>query len=546
MNFDTIITDTLVFDGSGAPPFAADIAIKDGRIAQVAPIGTIPEASAPWVIDAKGRATAPGFIDFHSHSEWILPSPLHRDILLPFLRQGITTVVGGNCGFSPFPVNAGSREAVLANSKFLTNEEFGFEWESAGEFFDLLETRGTLLNAASLVGHGSLRAFVAGNRPDPLGARRTTDLLRTAERALAEGALGISFGLAYVPGIFADEGELESLFGLAAKHDALVTIHGHTYSWTSPFFEGGDGLPHNVRDVRSLVDLALRTGARLNLSHVLLKGRETWGTLDRVLEEIDRGIARGGDISFGVIPYHWGNTLINTLLPKWFLEDFSGNMGRPDAVRALKKELEETERSIGRFPSDIFLLWGNAESLKPHEGRSLEEIAAARGMDPIDAALFLMRESGGKAKILTASYSGKEGSEEGPLDALLAHDRSICEIDTIVTSVAGPHNPATYGACAKLLGRYARLRGVMPMEKAVRKLTGLPADRARLPGIGYIRPGYRADIVLFDQDGILDRNTIADPDLPPEGVMGVMIGGKTVLQDGRLTEGALHGSVFRK
>lgn len=544
MKYSCVIKGGIVYDGSGKLPFTASLGIEDGKIAAIsrgdAPLSGVIE------IDAAGKAVAPGFIDFHSHSEWILPVANHRDILRPLLLQGVTTIVGGNCGFSPFPVTEESKIPVLENSRFLTTENFAYGWEGAAGFFDYLEKKGICMNAASLAGHGTLRAYIVGNEPRLLTKGEREAMYALVRRVMSEGAAGVSLGLAYVPGIFADEEELEGLFRTVAEESGMITVHGHTYSWTSPFFPQRDEEEaHNIRDIRFFLKLARKTGVRINLSHVLLKGRRTWPQWPRVLEVIEEAREAGVDVSFGVIPYHWGNTLINTLLPKWFLEDFAGNLRDPRKVEKLKQEVFETERIIGRDFSDIFLLWGANPDLKMYEGKSIDSIAEETGVDAIDAYLMLMKGSGGKAKILTASYSGKEGEVDEPLQKLIAHPLALSEIDTIITSDKGPHNPASFGAFPKLIGRIARDGGLMKIEEAIRKVTGMAADRARLGKVGYVKEGYFADITIFDPEVISDTNTIAEPDLPPDGIEKVLISGSIVVDKNRLLDHRLYGRVLR-
>lgn len=543
MKYSCVIRNGFLIDGSGGPAYLACIGIESGKIAA---ISRDRELEGKIVIDARGGAVAPGFIDFHSHSEWVMPMRNHRDILKPFLLQGVTTIVGGNCGFSPFPVTAGTREQVLDNSRFLATEDFAFNWGGAAEFFGFLEKSGVCMNIASLAGHGTLRAYSIGNAPRLQSKKEREEMYRLVRQCMAEGAAGVSLGLAYVPGIFANEEELEGLFATVAEEKGVITIHGHTYSWISPFFaQRANGEAHNILDIRLFIDLAKRTGARLNLSHVLLKGRKTWALWPRVLEAIEDARNSGVDVSFGVIPYHWGNTLINTLLPKWFLEDFESNLKDPQKVDKLKREVAETEESIGRDFSDIYLLWGAHPALREYEGRSIDSIAREKSIENIDAYLMLMKESKGKAKILTASYSGKEGEIETPLQKLVAHPLALSEIDSIITTSTGPHNPASFGAFPKLIGRYARDAGLMSVETAVRKITGLAADRARLKDVGYLREGHHADMVIFDSEKISDANTISNPDLPPRGIQKVLISGSVVVDNGVLTNGGLYGRVLR-
>lgn len=541
-----LIKGGTVYDGTGGKPYAADVLLRDGTIAAVEPGGIAGADVAPFAItDATGLAVAPGFIDAHSHSEWIVPEPGHADILRPLLLQGITTFLGGNCGFSPFPVTDNDKDMVLENSRFLTNERFTFRWREQREYFDYVAKNGSCLNMATLAGHGPMRTRIKGNRPDVLSGAELARLGGLLESALADGAYGLSLGLSYVPGIFADAKEIETVFAAAALAGRPVAIHGRTYSRTSPFFPNdASGAPHNFLDMASFIAVAARTGAKLHVSHLLLKGSNSWDLWRDALGLFDKAKANGVDVTFGVIPYHCGNTLITTLFPKWFLKDFAGNIARSDQVKKLEAEVSETEKAIGRGFSDLFLLWGVNPALASLQGKSFSAIAEEMGVTEIEACLYIAKESEGRAKVLTAAYSGKEGTYPEPLERLLAHPLSLVEIDAILTASDGPQIPASFGAFPKWLGHYSRDRGLMPMEQAVRRITGSVVDRFGIKMRGYLRPGYAADVTIFDPATIKDTNSIAKPSHPPVGVIGVFVNGRLVVRNGELCGKSLHGKVL--
>ncbi len=544
---ELLIRGGTVYDGSGGAPYPADVLLADGKVKSIVkggmPVSGIPSGG---IIEANGLAVAPGFIDLHSHSDWIVPERGHLDILRPLLLQGVTTFMGGNCGFSPFPVDDASRETVLANSRFLTNDAFQMPWRSQRDFFDHVERQGTCFNMANLAGHGAMRAAIRGNDPGPLSAGELARLEGMLEQAFADGAYGVSLGLSYVPGIFAAEAELELVFRVAARAGKIVTIHGRTYSRVSPFYpEAPAGRAHVLLDLEHSLGLAEKTGAKLHVSHLLLKGSHTWDLWPETLALFDCAWARGVDASFGVIPYHWGNTLILTLFPSWFLEDFAGNIAKPERVRKLAEEVFATEQAIGRKFSDLHLLWGVNPQLRRFEGLSFTAIARELGVDEIGACLHVAKGSGGKAKILTAAYSGEEGVNPEPLERLLRHPLSLVEIDTILTSAEGPQNPASFGAVPKWLGYYCRERGLMRLEEAVRRLTGGAADRFGLAGRGYLREGYAADVVVFDPVVVRDRNTVREPTLPPVGIEYVLVNGVLRVRGGGVCDSVLSGRVLR-
>lgn len=533
-----------IFDGTGAAPERGSLLVDNGYILELSR-SSKGFKGTERTISGHGLALCPGLIDFHSHADFVMGSKQATEYLKPFLHQGITTFFGGNCGFSPFPVTDSSRDIVFENSRFLQCDDFQMRWKSMEDYIDQIKDN-LLLNCGFLVGHGTLRAIVMGNDPSPMNDKQKMMLRSLIKEMRLQGCYGVSLGLSYVPGIFADENELEALFAAVAENNMIVTIHGHTYSFASPFFDKDPDLfPHNILDVQLFVKLAKKTGAKLHLSHVLLKGEFTWNTCDTLLSVIDEAVSDGVDITFGVIPYHWGNTLINTLLPKWFLEDFTNNVKNKEKVTKLGKEIEELEKQIGRYSSDLFLLWGNSPLLEKYTGSSFEEIGKAEGLDYVETILFIMQESNGKARVLTASYSGNEGINEKPLDKLVSHPKSIIEIDAIVSSLGNAQTPAAYGGFPKLLGRYARNRGIIKMEEAIRKITSFPASRMGAHDIGELKVGKRADLLLFDSNEIVDANTIKESCTPPKGINEVWINGQFAYAEGS-DKSKNYGRILRK
>ena len=433
MVYDTVINRGTIIDGSGDSRYRADLGIKNGRIAKIT------ESESPLrgksEIDAEGAVVAPGFIDIHSHSDWVLPREDHPQILAPLLQQGVTTVVGGNCGFSPFPVSDESADTVAKLSESLSGGRPELMVRSASGFLDQLEEKGVALNLALLIGHGTLRTLFLGSRAIPPDPSILEAMALEVRRALQEGAFGISTGLAFTPGVFAEDEELLYLLRAAAAEEGIWTVHGRTYSRFSPFYRPRVlGKPHNLRDIQRILDLAGAAGVKVNLSHLLFKGRRTWNTHRRALRSIDRAAAGGLDVAFDILPYHWGNSLINVLFPRWFLEDFDRNITDPKSVKRLEREVYWTEKLIGRTFKEIFLLWSGRPELSELEGRSFSEIAGRWGISEIEAYIRIAAITEGRAAILTEGYSGQEGVYERPLSALVRHPLSSFELDTIITS----------------------------------------------------------------------------------------------------------------
>jgi N-acyl-D-amino-acid deacylase len=542
MEFDLIIAGGTIVDGSGRPRFRADLGIRDGQIAAVS--GGEP-LSGGQRLDAAGLVVAPGFIDVHSHADWILPLPDHDEILAPLLLQGVTTVVAGQCGFSPAPVTEASIPLVEASSEGLRERDLAYAWRSMAEFLDCLEQEGLLLNAAFLVGHGSLRYAAMGRRTGTPTLGEVETLRELTRQALGEGAWGLSAGLAYEPGIFSRNEELLALLEVVAQEGAVFTVHGRAYTWVSPFYKPMIvGTAHNIRSVRELLDLARQAGVRLQLSHQIFVGRRTWRTHRIVLREIERAADDGLEVAYDAFPYTFGNTTINVIFPEWFLAGFAQNIDDARALRRLKREIDLLRWALGMGFDDIVLLWANAPGLAELEGLDFGAIAQRLNLPEFEAYIHVARASQGRARVLVGTYSG-DGDREAPLQAALAHPLCAFETDTILTR-RGKHNPASFGTFPRVLGHYGRDLGLFPLEEAVRRMTSFPAERMGLPDRGRIAADLPADLVLFDPGTVADRATLAQPDAPPVGIRAVLLGGRVVAQDGQVVDGVRRGRVLRR
>jgi N-acyl-D-amino-acid deacylase len=542
MEFDLIIHNGTILDGTGRSRFRADLGLRDGQIAAIAQGEPL---QGQHLLEAEGLAVAPGFIDVHSHADWVLPLSDHDAILAPLLLQGITTVVTGHCGFSPAPVTDAAVPLADACSAELRDRAFEYRWRSFAEFLAEMERSGLLLNAAFLVGHAALRLGEMGASTGAPDADQLKALSQGARRAIAEGALGLSAGLAYVPGIFARNDELLPLLRAVAELGGVFSVHGRAYTWVSPFYSPMiGGTAHNIRSVRELLELARQAGVRLQLSHQIFVGRHTWRTYRTVLRDIERAAASGLDVAFDAYPYTCGNTTINVVFPAWFLADFARHINDPRSLKRLKREMDLLRWTLGLDYGDITLLRMPTPELAELEGLDFATIARRLRMPNFDAYIHMARTSGGKARVLLYTYSGDE-AHEAPLRAMLSHPLCSFMTDTIVTQ-RGKSNPATYGTYPRILGRYSRDLGLFSLEEAVRRMTSYPAQRMNLTDVGRIAEGFAADLVLFDPATIADRTTRDQPEIPPAGVHAVLIAGQIVAQEGRMLPGPRRGRVLRR
>jgi N-acyl-D-amino-acid deacylase len=408
-----------------------------------------------------------------------------------------------------------------------------------------MERDGVLLNVAMLAGHGTVRYAAMGERAEAPTGQELEQMRELVRQAMADGAYGLSAGLAYAPGVFARDDELLPLLELVAEEEGTFAVHGRAYSWVSPLYRPMVfGNAHNIRSVRELIALARQSGVRLQLSHQIFVGRRTWRTHRTVLREIEDAANDGIDVAFDAFPYTVGNSTINVVFPDWFLDGFETKIDDPRALRRLKREIDILRWTLGMSHPDITLLWGRDHQLCELEGLTFAAIADRLGMPEFDAYMHVARLSDGKARILLGTYSGDQKNEE-PLQAALCHPLCAFMTDTILTD-RGKHNPASFGTYPRLLGHYSRDLGLFSLEDAIYRMTSYPAERIKLREVGRVAEGYWGDLVLFDEDKVADNTGPGRSDAPPSGIHAVMISGQMVARDGRIVNSTRPGRVLRR
>ena len=547
MGYDLLIAGGKVADGTGNPCFWADVGIKDGKIVA---IGRLGGREATRVIDARRKVVAPGFIDIHSHADFIFPLRRHVEVLAPFIRQGITTLVVGNCGLSPAPVNPTRLALLRSYTSFLQASELDWNWRSMGEYLDMLETAGVALNVVPLASHGAIRIAVMGFEARQATADEQEQMRLLAEQALEEGAFGLSAGLIYAPGMYANTDELVAVAGPVARLEGIFTAHIRGSSETL------------VSSTKEILKIGEATGARVQHSHIEAFGKEHWPKIERVLLLHDQARQRGVDAGFDVIPYVAANTTLTAILPPWAfeggVEDLLERLSTPKSRAAIQRDIDEVVPGWppwlpGGWPhnlagatgwDNIWVIWVGSEKNKHLEGKSLVQIGLELNKTPFDAAADLIVTEKGQVMGLYFGVSGDLENEEW-LRHLLAHPRGSINTDAILTGRGIPH-PAAYGAFPRVLGHYSRDLGLMRVEDAVRKMTSLAAQRLRLKQRGLIREDYAADITVFDEATVEDKATYLEPCQNPVGIDFVIINGTVVLERGELDVDALAGQVLRR
>ena len=492
-----------VIDGTGASPSSCDVLISDGTIERV---GVFEASADARVIDCRGLAIAPGFIDSHSHLDLqVLENRPEK------VAQGVTAEVVGNCGFSPYPA-APDRKLMhdYANGLFCCDTDWG--WPSAGAYLEQA-ARSTTTAVFSLVGHGSLRIARVGHQQGQLAERDLDWMEQKLSESFEEGACGFSTGLMYSPGASAPFSELERLCRVVARHQKIYATHMRGY---------GDLL---IEAVDEQLQLARRTGCRLQISHFQAVGLRNWSKQQVALEKIEKAVAEGLDIGFDCYPYIAGSTVLTQLLPQWALEGgINGLLARLAHVSERKRIATETEASLEQGWTNILISSLETTPNRSLIGQTIAAIATRRGREPVEVVFDLIQQEQGRVNMLEMNQS------EANLCQALSHPLS-CVISDGFYVKCRPH-PRLYGTFPLLLGEMSREREWLTLAAAVHKITEKPARRFSIPKRGRLEPGYFADLVVFDPRTVNSPASYENPTLPPRGIRHVFSNGVVVLSEG--------------
>lgn len=497
-----------VFDGSGAEPVRADLLIDGSRIER---IGSADGAPADCqIVDCSSLAVAPGFIDLHSHADLQVLEEERTEKA----RQGVTTEVVGNCGFSPFPQGGHAQDLCEFGGGILgQRDEWG--WPSAKAYLDSVASLGKNVRVAPLVGHGSLRVAVAGLDQRPLTRTEQSLMEGLLAESLEAGCVGFSTGLMYAPGSSADKDELGPLCRIAAEKGKLYATHMRSYA-------------HRLLEaVREQLDLARETGCRLQISHLQAAGRANWDLQRRALDEIEAARAEGIDVEFDIYPYQCGSTVLTQWLPQTRLDGgMDALMERLHDPATRAGIADETDRSRAQEWSDLTISGLRSKGNQPLIGKTIAEVAELRGCAPVDAALDLLIEERAEVNVICFNQS------EDNLRELLSHP--LCSVISDGFYVTGKPHPRLHGTFPELLGRVTRERGWLTLPEAVHKITGKPAARLGFRDRGLLREGYVADVTVFDAERVASPATYESPAEPPEGIVLMVKNGEISYQGDRV------------
>jgi N-acyl-D-amino-acid deacylase len=534
---DIVVRGGLLYDGSGRAGVAADLAIKDGRIAAIA---SRIEESAAKIIDAEGLAVAPGFIDIKTHSDFTLPINPKAESKV---RQGVTTEIIGHCGFSVAPVLAGKvellRDYLSPSAPWTPFRELTFQ-----DYLDSFPK--TSVNAGMLIGHNTLRLMVMGMENRPPEKAELESMIALLEEGLRAGALGMSSGLFTPPGSYARPDEMEAFGHVLKRHNAGYFTHLRDEA-------------NNVLDaVQEAISLAIACEVHVEIVHFKCSGTNNWGKAETALQMIADARARGADVDCDAYPYAAGSNPLKNLLPQWVqaggVPAMLERLTLPQTRAKIRADIERDGlNNWGRIPS-----WDCVQiSISPHlpqfAGRTIASLAAERGQDksnglsndPVDTLCDYLADDQGATRVLVTSIS------EDDIERIVASPTALVGSDGNCVAPYGtvgkgmPH-PRFYGTFPRIIHHYVRERGALPLELAIHKMTGATARALKLSDRGLLKQGYRADVAIFDPEDFRDRATYADPHQFPSGARTtVIVNGELVVENATHT-GALPGKVLRR
>ncbi|KAF4409617.1 MULTISPECIES: amidohydrolase family protein [Streptomyces] len=532
---DLVIKDARVVDGTGAPAYRADVGVTGGRVTEIVREGG-PRPAARRVLDADGLVLSPGFIDMHAHSDLaLLRDPDHS----AKAAQGVTLEVIGQDGLSYAPVDDRTRAEVRRQITGWNGDgsDLDLDWSGVGEYLDRLDHgfggEGIAVNAAYLVPQGTVRMLAVGWDDRPATPAELDHMRRLVAEGLEQGAVGLSSGLTYTPGMYASDAELTELCRVVAEYGGYYCPHHRSY---------GAGA---LGAYEEMVALCREAGCALHLAHATMNFGVNKGRAPELLALLDDALAAGADITLDTYPYLPGCTTLVAMLPSWASE------GGPDAILRRLRDDATAERIRHTMEVEgadgchgVPIEWDTIEisgvtdpALAGHVGRTVAQAAADRGETPFATARALLLQDRLGPTILQ-----HVGHEEN-VRAIMRHPVHTGGSDGILQG-AKPH-PRAYGTFPRYLGTYVREEGVLPLEECVAHLTSRPAARLRLPDRGVIRSGYRADLVLFDPETVAAGSTFEAPRTLPTGIPHVLVDGRFVIEDGRRTDVLAGRSVRR-
>jgi N-acyl-D-amino-acid deacylase len=529
--YDVVIRNGTVYDGSGAEPVVGDVAMKGHTIVSVDyPIAGRGEIE----IDATGMAVAPGFINMLS---WATESLIEDGRSQSDIRQGVTLEVMGEGG-SMGPLNDEMKQEIVEQQGDI---KFDIEWTTLAEYLEYLVRRGISTNVASFVGATTVRIHEIGYEDRPPTAEELERMRGLVRQAMEDGAVGLGSSLIYAPAFYADAEELIELAKVAAEYDGLYVSHMRSE---------GDRL---LEALNELIEVARQAGIRAEIYHLKAAGQSNWGKMNQVVELVEQVQSEGLPITADMYTYTAGATGLDAAMPPWVqeggLKAWIARLQDPEIRTQVAREMSQASGDWENLyyaagsAENVLLVGFKNDSLKPLTGKTLAEVAEMRGKSPQETAMDLVVEDDSRVGTVYFLMSEENVRKQIGLPWVSFGSDAESLAPEGVFLKSNPH-PRAYGNFARLLGRYVRDEQLIPLTEAVRRLTSLPASNLRLVRRGSLTPGYYADVVVFDPTTIQDHAQFEDPHHYSTGVLHVFVNGIQVLNDGEHT-GATPGRVVR-
>jgi N-acyl-D-amino-acid deacylase len=531
-DYDIILRNGTIYDGTGADPITGDVAIMSDKVAGIGDLG---DASGTQELDLDGLAVAPGFINMLS---WATESLIEDGRSMSNIKQGVTLEVMGE-GTSMGPLNdkmKERRDTILST----TDIKYDIEWTTLGEYLEFLERKGVSTNVASFIGSSTLRIHTAGYDDRPMTDDEMADMKQLIHQAMQEGAVGMSAALIYPPATYQSTEELIELCKVVAEYDGMYI--SHIRSEGSQFIESLD----------EMIQIMRETGVTGEVYHLKASGKENWDKMDDAIAKVESAREEGLALTADMYTYPYSGTGLASCVPAWAHDGGFGAMidrlKDAETREKIKSEMtlpsDEWENMFYENGADGILLAGFAKhDLRKYQGKTLREVMAERGTSASDTVIDLLIED--NSRIFTLYFSM---SEDNLLKQVKLPWLSFCsDAGSIATEGAflsyHPH-PRAYGSFARVIGKYVRDEGVITLQDAVHRLSGFAADNLKLVRRGYLKPDYYADVVVFDPAKVQDHSVPGDPHHYSDGMVHVFVNGTQVLNDGEHT-GNFPGKVVR-
>lgn len=528
--YDIVFQNVLIVNGKGDTPYYGSVAVAGDQIGAIGELSREQLASAAEVVDGTGLTLMPGFVDIHCHSDAIIFAPGKNQ---KRLWNGVTTELIGNCGISAAPVRwERIPELRKYNNPFYSNIPVQYEaWRSFGEYLDYVEKTGPVLNTAALVGHGALRVAMAGFENRRIQGRELEKMKRLLRECMEQGAYGLSTGLIYPPGLYADDAEILELVEVVREQNGLYATHMRNE---------GENLEESVRNV---ISLAERTKANIEISHHKAMGIRNHRKVAGTIQMIEQARERGCRIDCDTYPYTACSTQFSAILPPWMFEGgVQELLKRLDNTECRARIIRELQEGSGRFENYYdHAGWENIMinecAIPKYMGKTVREIADEKGRDPFEMALDILLESKNEAMMICFCIS-----EEDIRSAYRSEASCVC---TDGFPALGKSHPRYYGSFVRVLEKYVREEQVLTLEQAVYKMTGKPAAKIGLTDRGTIEVGKKADIVLLDWQKLHDNADYENSDALADGIHYVLINGRKAVDHGERIK-LCEGRVLRK